>query len=167
MKVNRKVMYKIRKRALQAMTDLTFILHGIRKVSGHPERDFAIIFQNEDVYFELLRALDSAYEESFKVNRMLFNDVNRPVIQEALSRGGLGYYTVRQLADRHVRNEVLERLKNLKTPDGRLYFEEVQEEIITRKPCLLVRARDEVERSKKLLAIRRWKPQDDHPVNNC
>jgi len=150
--------FEIRKRAQQAMDDLTLIFEQLRKVSRHPGRDFAIIFQDESRLFKLLAAMEKAYELSIDFKLKLFDPKHLPILQDVLSRAGMGYYSKTQLKDRRLRHGVLEQLKQKETEDGS-YYEDVWRQI--RGAYTSMEIEYEIERSRKLVAFSRKEPRDD------
>ena len=118
-----RMMCDIRKRAQQAMDDLTLIFEQLPKNSKHPDRHYAMIFQNENRYFKLLEAMNKAYEESYKSKMKLFAPENLNVIQSVCLEAGMPVRSKRQLSNRRFRNKLFAELNRRKTENGESYFE--------------------------------------------
>ena len=94
----RKMRYLARKRAQQAMEELTLIMRRLQ------EKDYAKIFQDEPTYFPMLEACNKGYETG------LISRVGDDELQDALIAAGMGYYGKRKLADLPTRRRLLDAL---------------------------------------------------------
>lgn len=100
----RQTLCTLRPRAQKAIETLTESLEEIRKVSKHPERDYARIFKDDTCYLAMVTVCCSARTQGLKW------DLTRGYLQNALISAGLGYYSKRKLSDENVRAEAIEKL---------------------------------------------------------
>lgn len=129
----RNMLYEIRKRAQENMQELTDIISGIRNVSKHPEREYARIFKDEKVYHEMRAVLYQAYFESYRSTLKLYLPENLDAITIACARAGIPLQSKKQLADRHIREKVLNRLKQEKRDDGMSWSAWMQEYLLEKR----------------------------------
>jgi len=136
--------------AQRAIKDLTLIMVRLRKVSDHPERDYAMIFGDGTQYVDMVDACSRAYDISLQGRLRLWTKENIDILRDALSRAGLGYLRRGQLVTLEARQEAIEKLKRKEVEDGILYFKELidSRSRVADQPTEAV-----IERSRELLAI--------------
>ena len=128
----RKKVELLRNKAKKSMKTLTGALKEIkteRLKTGKETlvpKDYALIFEDEDVYFNMLNACNSAYNESYKSGLKLFSPENIDSIQMATISSGIKIPSKRQLSDIRFRNKVLAELRNKKTSSGESYLEKTR-----------------------------------------
>jgi hypothetical protein len=144
-----KLRERIRNKAIRGLEDLALIFEQLQHVSRHSDRDYATIFQDENRFFRLVEAMNKAYKLSVEFNIGNFNPEHLPILQDALSKAGMGYYSKTQLKDRRLRLELLERLP-------KQYYEDIWRQ----RGHKLTQAEinHEIERSRKLIAW--WREQN-------
>jgi len=125
----RKRRYDCRKRAKQAMKDLVDNLERIQEISRHPEREFARIFSDEDLYFGMIKICHSAYEKSYESNLKLFDPKNLKAIQFECWAAGL-FPSAKQLSDRHFRETILRKLAAREVEPGYSYLQRLRNRIL-------------------------------------
>ena len=150
----RKLRQKIRRKTFRALEDLTLIFEELQKVSRHPGRDYAIILQDENRIFKLLEAINKAYKLSVEFNIRSFSPEHLPILQDAFSRAGMGYYSKTQLKDTRLRLKLLEQLP-------KQYYEDVWRQLA--RNMTEAQVQHEIERSKKLIAWWREKHASEDP----
>jgi hypothetical protein len=128
----RKRRHDLRERAKKAMADITTILETLQKTAGHPERDFAKIFQDEAFYFRMVRVCHSAYEKSYKSNMKLFSPENLRAIQYECWAAGL-FPSAKQLSDRHFRSRILEELAAKEVEPGFSHLQRFRNFVLNQK----------------------------------
>lgn len=122
----------LRERAKKIMAKLTVTLESIQKISKHPERDFARIFQDEKVYFRMIEACNSAYEKGCESIMGLFNPANLEAIQFECWAAGLRP-SAKQLSDRHFRNRILKELAAKEVDPGYSRLRRLRDTILIKK----------------------------------
>jgi len=137
----RKKRFDLRKRAQEAMEELTLILNKLGENADHPEREYALIFEDEERYFDMLQACHRAYEESYKTPLKLFNPRDLSIIQMACLVNDIPTPSKKQLSERHYRNEILKQLKKTKTGDGTSCYEYLRQRILNKRANRLLAAR--------------------------
>lgn len=140
--------FEIRHRAQQAMEDLTFILDSLKEpgVSKHRERDYALIFQDEDLYFRMIQACHNAYDESYKSKLKLYVPEHMSIIWKICLEAGIKVPPMEKMfSNRNIKDRILSQLEKKKTEDCQSYLERAQQRILlwkdqekAAKPCSLI-----------------------------
>jgi hypothetical protein len=115
-------MHDLRERAKNIMDDLITVLEIIGKVSKHPERDFAKIFQNEDRYVGMVNACHEAYRKSYESKVRLADENNWTFLIRASWEAGLSKYSEKDMFDAGKREALVDTLKRLGKRDGKDYL---------------------------------------------
>jgi hypothetical protein len=134
---DRKTLFDIRKRAINAMLDLTFILENLPNISKHPTDDFARIFRDEMLAVKVINKTRFAFYESFNSKNKFNSPESNQAMLTACVRAGITPPGVGKLADRHYRSKLYKQLKS-KTPDGENYYEEALQRITFNKYYKLI-----------------------------
>jgi len=99
------------------MDDLTLIIRGIEKRSKHPEKDFAMIFDNEERYAEMVKALHDGYESSKNQRIRNYLQKEADVALHALSLTNIQFSLERLYTDSRYRRRLIAELANMKVYD--------------------------------------------------
>jgi hypothetical protein len=120
----------LRKQTKKSMKTITRNLREIERLrtaeGKTPENDFARIFEDEAVYFEMLKGCLSAYNLSYLSKLKLCNPEHIENIQNAAISAGIEVPSKRRLADPRVKNKIIADLQQKKTPSGGSYLEQAQ-----------------------------------------
>jgi hypothetical protein len=128
----RKMLFDIRKRAIRAVEELTFILRNLPNVSDNPEADYARIFRDEKSFVDFFNECRRSFYYSFKSKTRLFAQENRDALLTACSISGITIRGERALANRHYRAELWEELKK-ERKNGKNEFADVYDNMIFNK----------------------------------
>jgi hypothetical protein len=108
----RKSRSDMRKKAKRSITDLKEILTEIGNLDKS-ENDYALIFQEDKPYFDMLEVCNSAYSESYKsiVKLRQNSEEFLDALQFYSIRIGLKVLSKKQLSDRRFQNQVIDAMK--------------------------------------------------------
>ncbi|MCJ7768731.1 hypothetical protein MUP79_10120 [Candidatus Bathyarchaeota archaeon] len=146
--------YDLRRRARTAIEDLIIVMDQLPKMSEHPERDYAMIFNDGEHLWAMIEACSKAYEKKSAAHLAigLYTAEDRDHLQTALGRAGLGYWSKSRLSDKRERMEAVVQLRRREVEDGVRYYEEVMKDWRVqqeqREPTEII-----VERNVMLLAL--------------
>lgn len=131
---NRKKRQKRRSKVIRAMQTISDVLNQI-KTSENPEREYALIFKDEPIYFRMLKALYWAYDESYRSKLKLFSSLeDLTEIQHACMWAGWKTPpTLRYLSERHNKTRIMKKLREQKMPDGLDCLEWVRLRILAKR----------------------------------
>ena len=129
----RKQRYKLRRRFVNHMTSLTAMIGEIRRVSSSPERDFALIFKDESVYFKMLGTLHIAHMATLESKMKLLTKENKDAIQISCSILGLRRPSDKQLSDRHIRARILRSIERKESKAGTQYLDLFRKQFVREK----------------------------------
>jgi hypothetical protein len=125
------------------------------KLSEHPERDYALIFGDGERLWAMVGACSKAYEKKITADlaqTRTYTGEQRDILQAALSRAGLGYWSKSRLSDKQVRIEAVRQLMKKQGEDGVQYYRDVMRDRLAyvHEPVEII-----VERNVMLMAM--WK----------
>lgn len=108
----RKMRFDLRKKAQQSINDVTHALEKISKLHNS-EKDYALIFQDDKFYFDMLKACNSAYSESYKSLVKIRQNPEEflDALQVYSMRVGLRVHSKKQLLNQRYQNKVIAELR--------------------------------------------------------
>lgn len=135
----RKKMERLRNKAVKSMQTLTETLGAIEKERRKTGKgsllpnDYALIFDDEDLYFKMISACHSAYDQSYMSALKLFSPEYIDNIQMATISADIKMPSKRQLSNPRYRNRILKILRDKKTTSGQSYLEQTMTMTLSNK----------------------------------
>ncbi|MCJ7423545.1 hypothetical protein MUP01_04665 [Candidatus Bathyarchaeota archaeon] len=123
MQRERKMRFEIRRIAQRAMKDLVLIMNYLPNVSKHPERDYARIFADGELFLTMMDVCDRAYHRTFKASLKLRTKENLDILQDALINAGLGHLNKMKLSDPRIWEKATRQLERKEAEDDTPYYE--------------------------------------------
>lgn len=117
--------HDLRERARRAIEDLACVMDQLPKLSEHPERDYAMIFEDESRYFRMLDACNEAYKTSYKSLRKLAKEENWSPLKQALLNAGI-FASDKEMFNPERRSALAKRLRSKGKRAGIDYMEHLR-----------------------------------------